>query len=276
MLGMMTILCPVKSAMASERLVDSCSRYVVVNDYLAPLDSLPEQKGFPVSGKLGFGPGSLRVYPPRDELVVAGRDRIEASGALWRRSRLKDPLEWAVQSKLVRLGGQGRPSRTVKIKGQRVGTVAGFAHRQFGFGSSVAPGIYRLQVSFSKKRALLGTFKEYFRVVPARSSLHLRAPRSEVQAGAVVALRVENLGTVSATYDAFPRLYSPDGSEVAFDHGIGGAIRPVLQAGVLSPCIEISLPASLSAGDYRVTLGIRDRTMKHAESISTVLHISAS
>jgi hypothetical protein len=259
----------------SKGAMSSCDDSVVVNNYLAALEGLPKQRGFARSGKLGFGPGALRIYPPRTQLIVAGLDRIESSGMLSNRSHSTQALRWVAESRLERLDGQGVPVRRVKAKEQRIGTVAAFAHRQFGFGGDIAPGIYRLQVSFSKNRALLGTFREYFRVVKARSSLHLRAPSNEVPAGSTIALRVENRGTVSSTYSFYPHLYAPDGSEVPVDHGIGGDVKPLLPAGALSSCIEIPLPDSLSAGDYRVKLDVKDRTMKHGEPISTSVHIAA-
>lgn len=269
-------LCNCTAAKAAYNGADSsCGRSVVVRDYLAPLEGLPKQKSFPSSGRLGFGPGILRVYPPRSRLIVSGRDRFESSGSLSRRSDSARQLGWEVESRLDRLNAQGIPSKLVRDREQGIGTVAGFAHRQFGFGGNLAPGIYRLQVSFSRERAMLGTFGEYFRVVPARSSLRLVAPRDEVQAGATIALRIENLGTVSATYNAYPHLYSPEGSEVPIDSGVGGALKPLLPAGVLSPCIDLPLPASLAAGNYLVTLDVKDRTMKHAKSISAPLYIAS-
>ncbi len=181
-----------------------------------------------------------------------------------------------VESRLDRLDRRGATLKQVKVKQQKVGTVAGFLHRQFGFGSRVAPGIYRLRVSFSKRQERLGTFSEYFRVVKPRSSLKLKAPVDDVRPGSIVPLRVENLGTVSVTYNFDPHLFSPDGSEVPIDYGVNSNLKSLLQAGFLSPCIDLPLPPSLPAGSYSITLTAKDRIMKHADLLSAPLHIAAS
>lgn len=256
-----------------EKYTGSCAKSVLMRDYLGALGDLPKQKGFADSGKLPFGPNNLRVYPPRTRLVVMGRDRIESSGALSKRSRSGRQLNWLVESQLERLDRQGSPLGIAKLKRQKVAAARGFSHRQFGFGSRVSPGLYRLSVTFASSQANLGSFKEYFRVIEERSSLRLTAPTVEVRPGETVRLRVKNLGTVSATYSAFPQLFAADGSKVPIFYGFGSNLRPRLQAGYLSPCIDLPLPESLAPGEYRIALGAKDRTMDQAKPLEAILHV---
>jgi len=263
------------AAARGERSVGSCPKSVLVRDYLAGLEGLPKQKGFAPSGKLGFGPNALRVYPPRTMLVVMGRDQIESSGALSKQSRSSRHLNWLVESQLGRIDRQGSLIGVAEVKRQEVSTVKSFSHRQFGFGSRVVPGLYRLSVTFASSRATLGSFKEYFRVIEERSSLSLTAPSVEARPGEIVKLRVKNLGTVSATYNAYPQLFTADGSRVPLDYGLDGNLRPRLQAGYLSPCIDLPLPATLAAGIYRITLGAKDRTMDQAKPLEATLYVGS-
>lgn len=268
------VVCALASPVVAQGSNDPCEVSNLVRDYLAPLDQLPEKRGFTSSGKLGFGPGALRVYPPRDRLIVVGKNRIEATGSLARRSGGRRRLGWSIQSRLEQLDRQGAPTRLVKTKTQEVARVASFSRRQFGFGSKFDPGIYRLTVSFSSNRKSLGSFIEYFRVVKPRSSLHLKAPEGRARPGATVGLRVENLGTVAATYSAYPSLYAPDGTQVPINFGINANLRPLLEAGYQSPCIELPLPDSVSPGDYRVVLRAKDRTATQAQLLSAPLHVA--
>jgi len=255
-------------AMATER---SGLAPVLVRDFLAPLKSLPPQRGFAESGRLGFGPGGLRVYPPHNRLIVRGRGRIEASGALASRSGDARHLRWMVTSRLDRVNRQGSSIGFVKSRRQFVSTVAAFNRRQFGFGNEVSQGLYRLTVSFEDNRRTLGTFKEYFRVARAHSDLSLEAPDPEVGAGEDAILRVKNLGTFSASYDAYPRLYAPDGVQVPVAYGIAARLRPRLMPGYLSPPITLPLPENLPAGEYEVQLGAKDQGMSARMQLSTMI-----
>lgn len=241
-----------------------CKPEASVRDYLGPLGRFPQTKGFPESGRLRGGPKTLRVFPPRERLIAIGRDQFEARGALGHEPpRPPAPLGWWVSSRLERIvDGGGDEDRIVKAKRQYVATVNSFRTRNFGFGSHVAPGVYRLDVSFQSKRGRpLSEYQEYFRAVKAHSNLKLSTNPSNLSPGAAGFLRIENYGTVSASYSYQYRMWRVgDGrkSEVPSSPQVYSGDRPLVRAGRTGKCIQFSVPADAQAGDYQVGLEATD------------------
>jgi hypothetical protein len=260
---------PAAVAMA-ERPSGFCKE-AVVKDYLGRLARFDTTMGFSGSGRLRVGPTSLRVYPPRERLITVGRDNLEdrwgnfeAQGSLGT-SPPHPParLAWWVSSRLERVGE--RNSKVVKAKRQYVPTVNAFRFQDFGFGSrNVKPGIYRLNVRFEARSGkTLADYREYFRAVRPRSNLRLVTNRPTLEPGGTGYLRIENYGTVAATYFFQYRIWSVwpvgnGGGELALPPQIYSAVRPLVRAGYAGSCTKFSVPAETPAGEYRVGLEARD------------------
>jgi hypothetical protein len=255
-------------------LVGYCSESVFEN-YLAPLDHFPTTGGFSQSGQLRVGPKVLRIYPPRDPLVVVGRDHFEARGALAKAPKgTVAKLNWWVQSSLERVGARGSDSKTVRSRRQYVRGVRGFGGRDFGFAGRVKPGIYRLRLRIeSRSGQVLTQYREYYRVVPDRRHLKLTVEPTAVSPGGTTSLRVENHGTVDGTYRFRYRIWRVGGKELSLPPQIYGAYKPRLAPGHASPCIRVQIPIDASAGDYRIGIEGKASLSSPRESLATRLTI---
>ncbi len=256
------------SALAAPREVPPgafCKPDAIVRNYLGSITKLQGSRGFPKSGRLSVGPKALRVYPPRERLVVVGRDQFESQGALSHPPpRPPVPLGWWVSSRLERIGKRGVVSGATTPKRQYIATVNGFRFGNFGFGSNVKPGTYRLDVSFEDRSGrLLREYQEYFRAVKAHSSLKLSANRPTFEPGGAGYLRVENYGTVPATFLHQYRIWRlGDGSgELQLPPQVYSGVRPLVGAGRAGGCIQFSVPADAPAGEYQVGVEAKDSLM---------------
>lgn len=236
-----------------------CKPELVVRDYQKALSRFPQSGGFAASGRLRQGPALLRVFPPREDLVASGRGQFEARGSLAGRAPSPStPLDWWVQSRLIRVGEKQRGGQLVKAKRQYIGQLEGFRRRNFGFGGGVQPGIYRLEVTFENRSGdLVDKYQEYFRVLTARSNLKLAINSMSLRPGSTGYLRVENFGTVGASYSYEYRIWTADdGSvELPLEQQIVTRDRPLVRPGWAGECFQFQIPASAPAGNYRI--GIR-------------------
>lgn len=250
-----------------------CSESIFEN-YLAPLDRFPSTGGFSQSGQLRVGPKVLRVYPPRDPLVVIGRDHFEARGTLEKSPKgTAGSLNWWVQSSLERVGARGGEA-TVRSRRQYVGAVREFGGRDFGFSSRVKPGIYRLRLRFeSRSGKVLTEYHEYYRAVPRRQHLKLTVDPTTLAPGGTTSLRVENHGTVAGTYWFRYRIWRVGGEELSLPPQIYGAYKPRLAPGHASPCIRVQIPSDAPGGDYWIGIEGKASLSSPRESLATRLTI---
>jgi hypothetical protein len=256
--------------------VGYCSESVFEN-LLAPLDHFPSTGGFSFSqsGQLRVGPKVLRIYPPRNPLVVVGRDHFEARGALAKAPKATvGKLNWWVQSSLERVGARGSESKIVRSMRQYVGVVREFGGRDFGFAGRVKPGIYRLRLRIEGSSGqVLTQYHEYYRAVPDRQQLKLTVEPTAVAPGGTTSLRVENHGTVAGTYRFRYRIWRVGGEELSLPPQIYGAYKPRLAPGHASPCIRVQIPIDAPAGDYRIGIEGKASLSSPRESLATRLTI---
>lgn len=249
----------------------------VFKDYLAPLDRLPSDEGFPESGRLRVGSPILRIYPPRERLVVVGQDSFESFGSLFHKiGGPSPPLRWWMTSSLERISQSGSPLKTVRSARQYIGTVKAFGGRIFGFDGKVSPGLYRLSVRIeSKAGRFLTNYSEYFRAVEARSNLELAAEPPIIPAGGIGSLRVKNHGTVIGTYFSEYRIWGVGGKELSLPPQIFGDNLPFLHPGNASPCIRLQIPSDAPPGAYWVGMEAKPSLNATREYLATQLTISS-
>lgn len=252
--------------------VGYCSESVFEN-YLAPLDHFPSTGGFSQSGQLRVGPKVLRIYPPRDPLVVVGRDHFEARGALAKSPKgTVGKLNWGVQSSLERVGARGSESKTVRSRRQYVGVVREFGGRDFGFAGRVKPGIYRLRLRIeSSGGQVLTQYHEYYRAVPDRQQLKLTVEPTAVAPGETTSLRVENHGTVAGTYRFEYQIWRAGGEELSLPPQIYGNYKPILAPGHASSCIRVQIPNDAPVGDYWIGIRAKASLSSPLKSLATRL-----
>jgi hypothetical protein len=130
--------------------------------------------------------------------------------------------------------------------------VAGFS-RKFGFASKgISPGLYRLTVEIrNRSDKLLEKHEQAFRAMPAKSDLRLWKSFDSLAAGESGLIRIENYGTVEATFGGNYRLWSSTGQEIPVSPIFGNVLYQ-LGAGLAGPCWTFTVPASLPPGEYRI------------------------
>jgi hypothetical protein len=245
-----------------------CRPGQVVRDYLKPLAELPPQRSPLLSGKLRGGPPSLRIYPPRSNLVASGRDRFELVGSVEGASESSRRLDWIVKSRLEKVSRTGAHSDLIRSRKQNVPTLASFEDLKFGFGSKGARGLYRLTYELRNRGGkMIDRVAEYFRAVEAHSDMRLASIRREVAPGEAVNLRVENLGTMDGAFNYLVRLYDEVGEEVPVEQGVFPAIRPVVRPGHVGSCFSFRVPSGTVVGGYRVGVRVWDRVLRRGRIV---------
>ena len=171
-----------------------------VRDYLEPLGRLPKRHTPAASGQLGFGPASLRLSPL--PALVAGEGRVGYKLHLEGQARVLHP-NWTVTTTLSRLDRKGRVAKVLDRVQRRVRTIrpGRGAGVQFEIKGVSAP--YLVTAVFrAKSGRKLGRYGFYFRLVPATSSVGLSLNANSFRAGDTVFGRIENFGTLWASYGA--------------------------------------------------------------------------
>jgi hypothetical protein len=248
---------------AAFRVEDFCDRHQKAWDYFKPLEGLPALRAFPNDGRLRVGPPALRIYPAPEERnrlvpIQGGTGTFQAHGQLERSRRQAGRLDWWVSSRLERIDRHGVSTRLVRGKSQYVGTLRGFAHRDFGFRERVTPGLYRLTIDIENSDGRkLDRYQEYFRAIPARSDLRLATNFSSLGAGEEGAIRIENFGTVSAVYGFGYELWNENGEKVPIN-AIFPNIALKVDAGYAGLCSTFKVPEGIPSGEYRIEVDADD------------------
>lgn len=170
----------------------------VIRDFSEPLERLPKLHTPPASGRVKFGPASLRLSPL--PTLVSGEGRVGYKLFLEGRARPIRP-DWAVTTTLSRLNWKGRVVKVIdqlqrQVRIVRAGRGAGV---QFEIKGVAAP--YRVTTIFhSKSGRKLGEYGFYFRLVPPIASVGLGLNASTYGAGNTVVGQIENFGTLWASY----------------------------------------------------------------------------
>ncbi len=277
-IGVVAVLIALSVPQIASAQIEACRPGVMVEDYLAPLDSFPPIREFQNSGRLGAGPASLRVFPPRSQLVVSGMGRLESRGELSGGSQKDIVLGWTAISWLERVSRRGVPGRVVREKQQFIARAKGFRGRSFGFGADVRDGFYRLSVSFVGQGAKrLGTYAEYFRVVEPLSSASLEIDSAMLRTGETGYVQVQNHGTVATRYSNRYRIWNLGGPiPVELSPGETHVTneQPVVRAGEVGSCLAFEVPAGAPPGPYRIEVQAWDHLQAKPKLLSARFDIS--
>jgi len=224
-----------------------------LRDYLAPLDRVPLSSPFRPSGQLNVGPDSLRILVSNGRLVPIGKALFGARGSVLGQGNQSHPLKWTVVSELEKMRGADA-IKVLKSKRQYVGKVSAFNNRQFGFASrGLKPGLYRLTVEIQTTTGrVLETHQEAFRAVTPRSELKLVSSFTRLAPGEAGQIRVDNLGTVEASFGGNYRLWTANGEEVPVNPVFGNVLYK-LPAGLGGPCYAFTAPYGVVPGEYRIS-----------------------
>jgi hypothetical protein len=173
---------------------------VTVSDLLEPLAHLPKLHAPPASGRLGFGPASLRLHPL--PALVTDEGRVGYKLDLNRHAPSLHP-NWVVTTTLARIDSRGRAVKTIDRVRRRLKTVRVGRGAAVQFEVEGESSLYRVITVFrSKSGKKLARYGFYFRLVPTTSNARLTLDASSYRVGDTVFGRIENFGTLPVSYGA--------------------------------------------------------------------------
>lgn len=172
----------------------------VLRDYLAPLDRLPKPHSPGPSGRLGFGPRSIRIQPLPPLLIGGGT--IGYKLFLKKGAPAQHP-NWTVVTKLERVNWRGRKAETHSYARRHIATVSRSHGAAVEFRVNRYAFPYRLTVIFRNQAGKeLGEYGFYFRVVDATANARFGLSAPSYRPGGTVFARVENIGSSQVSYGA--------------------------------------------------------------------------
>lgn len=230
-------------------------------DFPAPLREIPRTAPAPPAHQLPFGPGALRLERPRSTVVARGRGGLELRGGVEGSMPPELRLEWWANSSLTRVNASGRAVGKSQEIQQFIDRARGFSDREFGFGSLRMPGLYRLQIAFATREGRqLGKYEVVYRVLPVRSRLSLELEKSTLSPGESTSLRIDNRGTIDASYSYGYLLWAGSASsgEVITPEPVSLAnVIPLVPAGTAGRCLRLNVPQGLAPGVYTVGVMVK-------------------
>jgi hypothetical protein len=244
---------PAASAIAYEPEPSFC-KPALLRDHLEPLERLPKLPAPPRSGRLAFGPTSLRLEPL--PALITGEGRVGYRLYLQRQGASVHP-RWTVTTTLVRVDWQGRLVKTIARATRKVRTIDARRGAGVEFDLSGAFGPYRvLSVFRSKAGEKLGSYGFYFRLVRPDESARLALNSRSYRPGQTVFARVDNFGTALVTYGVPYAIEQLSGStwSKAPESPKGPWILPLYfsEPGMSGDCTGFWIPPSMPAGRYRM------------------------
>jgi len=200
------------------------------NNYARPLERLPRVRTIPDSGILSFGPKRLYLeqFPFSSsrqqghsfvgQVLLPGGSKFGYSFRDSEYSRRGFALGWGVTAQMYALNGNGVVRRQVGRKRIRIEKVSPSQPPRMMLQATPEAGLYRFDIQFKDRSGrLLGSFKDYLRVVHPRFQARLVISESSLRQGEWIAMRIDNLGTKTVTFDedAYPgfEVQRFDGSE---------------------------------------------------------------
>jgi len=179
-------------------------RPTVLRDYLAPLDRLPKPHSPGPSGRLGFGPPSIRIQPLPSLLVGGGT--IGYKLFLSRGAHAQHP-NWTVITTLTRVNWRGRKAETHNHARRHVTTISESHGAGVEFRVNRYAFPYLLTVVFRNQAGKdLGEYGFYFRVVDATANARFGLSAPSYRPGGTVFARIENPGSSQVSYGAAYRI----------------------------------------------------------------------
>lgn len=238
---------------ASGSVFDGFCQGTVGREFLRPARELPKLHRLPDSGRLPFAQGDVAVSSTFPEGIVL---RGAYFGLVLSAEKV-DTVDWNIEGEVDRLSQKGRirgrPSRhTWSIK--TIGADSG--ERRIGFSQNTKFGLYKAEFTFrSSADQLLGSYAEYFRVVPRQVAARIDLRSDQLTPDSRLYLRLENRGTVPLLYGYDLRIERWSGNAWEMDpatpdswtlEGVG------LGPGAIGSCESVSLGSPL-LGSYRAS-----------------------
>lgn len=247
---------PVIGAVTYETAPTAFCRPTVLRDYLAPLDRLPKPHSPGPSGRLGFGPRSIRIRPLPSLLVGGGT--IGYKLFLAKGAPAQHP-DWTVVTTLERVSWRGRPAETHNHARRHVTTISKSheAGEEFRVNRYAFP--YLLTVVFRDKSGKeLGEYGFYFRVVDATANARFGLSAPSYRPGGTVFARIENIGSSQVTYGGAYAIERLEGAAwtKAPESPKGPWVLPMYStaAGMTeNGCHSFWLPPTMPPGRYRIS-----------------------
>ncbi|MEZ5077372.1 MAG: immunoglobulin-like domain-containing protein [Solirubrobacterales bacterium] len=221
------------------------------------LDRLPAVRHPPVDERLPFGPRNLSLYRAAWSRVAVGRGGFgyrffdETFGV-----RKKVVLRWDVTTTLTRIDRRGRVVRIVDGEHQYLGVERDIGDRSFWLDAPRGPALYRYDIEFRDHRSgeVLGSYSEYFRVVRTKIRMRIATSHDTVRPGQTIFARVENPGTVWASFGVEYAVQRFEGG-VWTHQPLGGGVWPAIglymSSGGSGWCMRYRVPAGAAPGSYR-------------------------
>jgi hypothetical protein len=230
-----------------------CERSVV-SDPLAPVEGMPKLHRPSPSGRIGFGPDSLRLRATPNRLVGGGS--VGFTLAVEQRKGLS--LPWTAKATLVRVDGDGRPTAAPRRIIRKVGWLRPYYGDRFHFPVSEKPAFYRTTILLSNGGdRRLGKFSFYTWVERPVLKAKLNLNASSYRPESTVFMRVENLGNIAAFYGVdyeVERFLEGSWAEAPENpHGPMIMIGINALPGASGPCGRFWIPPTTSPGTYRIS-----------------------
>jgi len=230
-----------------------CERSVIRGP-LAPVEGMPKLHQPSPSGRIGFGPDSLRLWATPNRLVGGGN--VGFTLAVEQRKGLS--LPWTAKTTLVQVNGNGRPTGTPRRITRKVGWLRPSYGERFQFSVSEKPAVYRTTILLTNGGGMrLGTFSFYTRVERPVLEARLNFNASTYRPESSVFMRVQNLGNIAAFYGVdyeVERLLEGSWAEAPENpHGPMIMIGINALPGASGPCGRFWIPPTTSPGIYRIS-----------------------
>lgn len=251
-----------------------CDRRVAAN-YLRQAKSFPAVRTPPRYGQLPFAPKGVYLAKTAPTNVLSGGWRFGYGVSIDRGQADAVRLNWRVSVLVTQLAADGSSvaselalTRTLR----RIRLPQDLDELRFGVPTPAKLGFYRYRISFWRLDGKgLGSYAEYFRVVPERWRVRLRTNGDRFPPGSRIRLRVFNRGTV-------PVMFGEGVSVKVRRHGVWRNSahfkpRPVhriafdLFAGEVSRCEVLHVPLSTPPGRYRLEKRVRTHARDREETL---------
>jgi hypothetical protein len=247
---------PVMGAVTYETAPSAFCRPTVLRDYLAPLNRLPKLHSPGPSGRLDFGPRSIRLQPLPSLLVGGGT--IGYKLTLSRGAPAQHP-NWTVVTTLTRVNWRGRTAETHNHARRHVTTVS----RSHGAGVEFRVNRYAFPylltaVFRDQSGKELGEYGFYFRVVDATANARFGLSAPSYRPGNTVFARVENIGSSPVSYGAAYAIERLEGAAwtKAPESPKGPWILPLYTTPTGTTeegCHSFWIPPTMPPGHYRIS-----------------------
>lgn len=227
----------------------------LARDFLAPFERMPKLPAPAPTGRIGFGPASLRLQPLPPLLVNEGSVGYKIS---LRRPSRPVYVNWDMTTTLTRIDWRGRPIETLDIVHRHVKAVRPRRGAGVHFDVSKKPAVYRVTAVFrSQSGRKLGTYGFYFRVVALTQGAQLKLNAARYRPETRVFGRVDNFGSETVFYGEPYRIEKLEGTSwVKAPESPRWFTLPLYSTGpglAGNQCSGFWIPPTMPPGRYRMS-----------------------